>query len=424
MKKWLISFAIIILIFAVLFSVYQSEIIRYTQYAKKYSAINIAKNQGWKRSTLELVSSALDFVPTPRQIPSSQISAYFDEFPRLSIEYPSYHKEYINNVESLILALQNVTQDTILELAPGEYDLGKDKTIIDLKHRVWLTAINKQEAVIKVNANVGFEIRSSNFTIDGIRFEGDCDIDSRCEHALHITGDTNNLLIINNDFVNFNAAIKSNGLFYKEQQQRLFPDGVTVSNNRFYNQWVRQTKNSVTPIDVVGGDNWRIENNFIADFAKSAGNKVTFGAFLKGAGRFGRITDNVVACRWKVDYYSVLDARVGLSLGGGGTGRDLCQQAECEYEHSSGVIERNVVFNCANEVSIYLNRTESSTVTNNLLFNTVGIDVSKGNVNALINDNQFHGIVMDKSSSADTKATVENNFQLSIFEKLGASHSD
>lgn len=61
-------------------------------------------------------------------------------------------------------------------------------------------------------------------------------------------------MISNSDFVNFNAAIKSNGFTDKNSSKREFPDFAQITNNRIYNETARNSSVPVTPIDVVGGD--------------------------------------------------------------------------------------------------------------------------------------------------------------------------
>jgi hypothetical protein len=394
------------------------EIVRYVHYAEKYSAKNANKNSGLKRFLLLRLHELAKLVPKQKSFPEEHITYLFNHhrwyestnLPALKISVNSLAQ--LNDVIS-----SNKDKDVIIELEDGTYRLNDSAFRInsnDTMNLLVIRAKNRHAAIIEVGYRVGFEIKRANVQLDGLKFMGVCDSDSHCEHALHIFGDADNLTIVNNEFVNFNAAIKSNG-FEDKGQSRQFPDGVVVSNNLFYNQWRRLTNTPVTPIDVVGGNYWSIKHNFIADFSKDKGYKIAYGAFLKGGGENGQMHNNIIACQWKVPYSSVLDARVGLSLGGGGTGRDFCQSDACEYEHKTGSIRNNMVVNCENDVSIYLNNTIQSGVADNLLVNSLGIDISPKDIGAEIFNNKMHGSIYDKSDSLHVDMK-DQNMHLGLFD--------
>ena len=165
----------------------------------------------------------------------------------------------------------------------------------------------------------GFTVSKAHWIFKNLKINGACEHDYKCEHAFHLKGDADYLLLDNNIITNFNAAIKSNGSYSTVPAQ--FPDNVRITNNDFYNVRERNTRSPASPIDAVGGDNWSIRHNFVADFTRvvSESKSVVYGAFLKGGGMGGVISDNVINCAWKVPYQSSLDIRVGLSLGNGGT---------------------------------------------------------------------------------------------------------
>ena len=203
-------------------------------------------------------------------------------------------------------------------------------------------------------------------------------------------------------FINFNSHIKSNGV--KDKNGKIvFPSNVTVIHNNFYNEWKRVTDSPTTPIDVVGGDNWKIIDNFIADFGRTGRQGkggVSYGAFLKGAGTNGLMQGNLVACSWRVPYSSTKDIRVGLSLGGGGTNKNFCADSACDFEHDKGTIRENSIINCPNDVGIYLNKAKNTEVFNNRLVNTLGIDVRYPISNARIYNNMHDGRIRARDGAA------------------------
>jgi hypothetical protein len=201
-------------------------------------------------------------------------------------------------------------------------------------------------------------------------------------------------VISNNIFENFNAHIKSNGTVVEGKRE--FPDNIIIEYNQFINTWHRDTATPVTPIDVVGGDNWQINHNFITDFAKLKGNKVAYGAFLKGGGNNGKLHNNLVICEWRLKSVSKADVRIGLSLGGGGTANKQCVNGFCEYEHKSGDVRGNTILNCTNDVGLYLNKAKSTIVSNNTILATLGIQVSFKPSSAVFTENIIDGTIRQR----------------------------
>ncbi len=243
---------------------------------------------------------------------------------------------------------------------------------------------------IFVNGTTGFNIGGKYWIVEGFDIQGICKEDRDCEHAFHISGDADNTIIRNNTLIDFNAAIKGNG--GGTAANRKFPDRVLIENNSIYNKTIRNTRRSVTPIDVVGGKYWRIRNNFIADFAKSNGNKVSYGAFLKGNSASGLFDRNLIICEWRHKG----GIRLGLSFGGGGTGEQYCEGGSCPTEHSRGVIRSNIILNCPADVGIYLNKSANTKLINNTILNTAGVDVRFSTSSANFAGNIIEGRIKNR----------------------------
>lgn len=92
---------------------------------------------------------------------------------------------------------------------------------------------------------------------------------------------------------------------------------------------------------------------------------------------------NLVAC--EIEFTG--GARIGLSLGGGGTSPDtVCEGGSCAIEHSHGVIRNNLIYNCS-DVGVYLNNAADSRVEHNLLARTNGLDARFTNTSVTIVNN-------------------------------------
>lgn len=243
---------------------------------------------------------------------------------------------------------------------------------------------------LEIKGKNGFKITGSNWIIEDLVMRGACENEGKCHHAMHIAGNADNIIIRRNVMTDFNSTIKANGAV--ERGVRLFPDKVTIEGNHIFNRWPRNTKAPVTLVDVVGGRNWVVRDNFIADFHKLGGNRISYAAFLKGNSENGLFERNLVICEWKHKG----GTRLGLSLGGGGTGQKYCQGGNCRMEHYKGTIRGNVIMNCPKDVGIYLNKAANTQIVNNTILNTGGIDVRFGTSFATIANNVVEGRIKDR----------------------------
>ncbi|GGD75221.1 chondroitinase-B domain-containing protein [Lacimicrobium alkaliphilum] len=367
--------------------------------AQQYVTMNIPKNWGVRKSFLKFADSILQWRPVPDRVEfdraRSPAGASVD-YKRSSLFLPSTDNVlHVTDSQELVQALRDAKAGQLILLAPGHY-LVEQRTI-RIGHSgepgfpVTLAAEQPGQAEIRLNSLEGLYINKPYWVIKNLTFRGVCRRHSACEHALHLTGKADHIVIENNRFIDFNAHLKSNGRTSGGTLH--FPDNVTVRHNDFYNNSIRESRNPASPIDVVGGNNWLIEGNYIADFSRTVRGKpsVVYGAYLKGGGKDGVIRNNVINCAWKLPHQSVLDLRVALSLGNGGTGKRFCQSKDCAYEHKGGIIEQNLLLNCSNDVAIYLNKATQTRIHNNVLLNTLGLDARFAATDVVLENNLIQG---------------------------------
>lgn len=305
---------------------------------------------------------------------------------------PQYRQELrVSDGAQLLRALNQAEAGSLITLEPGQYELNQRSIRLPRGGNRYQPIIVRAEqlgqARIRLETLEGFVVSEPFWIFENLEIEGSCSNHNQCEHAFHIVGRADATILRNNRIFDFNAHIKGNGLTIKGQ--RITPDDVLIEGNSFFNTSVRETANSVTPIDVVNGQRWILRGNLIADFAKGRGNRISFAAFLKGESSDGLIDGNLVICRLRL--WEDPGVRVGLSLGGGGTGHSVCPGGHCDYEHQGGVVRNNVVMHCPDDVGIYINKGVNTLIHNNLLYNTLGIDVRFVESNAELFDNLFDG---------------------------------
>lgn len=227
--------------------------------------------------------------------------------------------------------------------------------------------------------------RFENLTIDGV-----CSDDNDCEHAFHIVGAASHFAALNNTLVDFNAHFKINGANGR------FPDAGLIESNTLTNTRARRTANPVTPIDLVAANGWMVRHNIISDFQKEQGDQVSYGAFFKGAGTQNVFEANLVWCEHTLRGRP--GQRVGLSLGGGGTGKPYCRDGRCITEQERGEVRANLIVACS-DVGIYLNNAAASIVNDNTLIDTAGIDVRFAGSSADIDGNLVDGGIRGRNGA-------------------------
>jgi hypothetical protein len=295
----------------------------------------------------------------------------------------------VASVAELRAALANALPGDTIALAPGVYRLSDSPYIpIDRAGRddapILVRADVPGTAVIELATPEGFRVAAPNWTFEGLDVRGACRQASECDHAFHVTGFARRFVARDNLVTDFNAHFKING------EDGRFPDEGRIEGNTLRNQAVRQTSAPVTPIDMVGVDGWVVRRNLIADFAKGQGDRVSFGAYAKGAGTGNRFEENVVVCEAAVRGDN--DQRVGISLGGGGTERGFCRDHACVAEQFEGVIAKNLIAGCSDD-GIYLNRAARSRVIGNALFDTAGLAARFPETSADVRGNVVDGII-------------------------------
>tara|TARA_B100000446_G_scaffold42376_1_gene38036 strand:- start:841 stop:2244 length:1404 start_codon:yes stop_codon:yes gene_type:complete len=322
----------------------------------------------------------------------------------------------VNDEATLLAAIRSAQPGDRILLAPGQYAFsGKSiaiKAPAQVDHPITIAAAEPWQSVLRFNLIEGFWVNAPYWQFEGLVIEGSCENDNRCEHAFHVVGEGKSTGIAHNRITDFNAAIKINA-----NRAGVTPDFGVIENNFIGNGRPRQTRKSVVGVDGVAVNNWRVAGNVIANFQKAKGDKISSGAFFKGGGSFNRFERNLVMCadRVSMDY-----VQIGLSLGNGGTYAAACRGGRCQYEQSDSDIVGNLIVNCS-DVGVYLNRAARSTIANNTLYSTLGIDVRFTESSAVIANNLLSGRIKERDGGDITLA--QSNRRLSVDSLWGQSFS-
>lgn len=297
----------------------------------------------------------------------------------------------VSSAADLRAAMARAEPGDAITLLPGRYRMGPTldasrpgnaQALITVRARQPGSVVLEQEAV------EGFRISSPYWQFENLVLRGVCGDDSSCEHAFHITGGAHHVAIVNNLVVDFNAHVKING------QGGQFPDHGRIVSNTLTNTRARMTASPVTPIDLVAASDWRIERNLISDFVKAGGDGISYGAFAKGGGARNVFERNLVWCERRLA--GLPGQRVGLSLGGGATGKPYCRDRACVVEQQDSAMRSNMIAACS-DVGIYLNNAARSKLVHNSVIDTAGIDVRFAGSSADLEGNLVDGAIRSRN---------------------------
>ncbi|GAA5184258.1 hypothetical protein GCM10025771_37880 [Niveibacterium umoris] len=294
----------------------------------------------------------------------------------------------VANPLELKAAIADARPGDSIQLLPGRYVFDGRSIEVTRAGRpdapIRVSAARPGSAKLVFNMLEGFHVQAAHWHFDGLEIVGTCPHDSDCEHAFHVVGEAQGFSLRNSEIVDFNAHLKINGSAGR------FPDGGVIEGNILRNTRGRDTSAPVTPIDLVAASHWRIRANLIADFQKTRGDLISYGAFAKGAGEGNRFESNVVLCEYRV--VGTGSREVGMSLGGGGTDRSACRDKLCVAEQADSVLSSNLVAFCTDD-GIYLNRATRSLVAHNTVIDTAGIQARYEETGGTLRNNLVDGVV-------------------------------
>jgi hypothetical protein len=298
---------------------------------------------------------------------------------------PDGNQRLVSSAEEARRAIASAAPGDVITFAPGEYAI---------RGNVYASRPGTEDAPIVVraarpgtvrlalDANEGFVVSAPYWRFENLALQGACRRDDSCNHAFHVVGDAHHFVARNNTIRDFNAHFKINGA------RGRFPDAGLIESNTLNNAAPRRTDRPVTPIDLVAASDWTVRANLIHDFVKAGGDRISYGAFAKGGVERTVFERNVVLC--EAALAGAPGQRVGLSFGGGGTGKKYCRDGRCITEHDDGIMRANLVAGCS-DVGIYLNSAANTRLVDNTLLDTAGVQVRFSTSGATLDGNLVDG---------------------------------
>lgn len=298
---------------------------------------------------------------------------------------PKGNERLVASSEEAWRAIGNAAAGDVITLLPGEYQLRRTvyaRGPASAHAPIVVRAARTGTVRIDVTAREAFAVMAPYWRFENLTMRGACTSHSSCEHAFHVSGDARHFVARNNTLHDFNAHFKINGA------RGTFPDNGLIEANTLGNSAPRRTRFPVTPLDLVAANGWTIRGNLIHDFIKAEGDRISYGAFAKGAAEGTVFERNVVLC--EAALAGQPGQRIGLSFGGGGTGKRYCRDGRCITEHDRGTMRANLIVGCS-DAGMYLNSAANTQILDNTVLDTAGVQVRFPTSGATLEGNLIDG---------------------------------
>jgi len=322
----------------------------------------------------------------------------------------------VANSAELTAAIANASAGDEIVLASGTYELTNVNcsAVGTPTQPIIVRAAEHLGARLVLGGVEGFKVTGASWQFDGLDIRGSCAADSDCEHAFHVMGAAHDFVLRNSRVMDFNAQVKANAL--KIGNEWVAPERGLIEGNELGDTRARNTSSPTTKLNIDTGDDWVVRRNYIHDFEKGQGDGVSYGAFFKSGGKRGIMERNLIICSTAPGGGGT---RIGLSLGGGGTGAQFCAPAfdpavPCSVEHEGGVIRNNIIVNCS-DVGIYLNRASDSHILYNTLIATGGIDFRFATSTGEAVGNLLGGTIRNRDGATSSASANRQNVAVEEF---------
>ncbi|WP_426101860.1 right-handed parallel beta-helix repeat-containing protein [Massilia sp. TSP1-1-2] len=303
-------------------------------------------------------------------------------------------RRIVSTSDEVRRAIAAAAPGDVITLLPGRYQFADAPLYVSRPGTAAAPIVLRAEQAGSVTLEFalveGFIVSAPYWHFENLAIRGVCLEQAQCEHAFHVVGAAHHFEARNNTITDFNAHFKING------DQRLFPDHGLIDGNTLRNASARSTSSPVTLVDLVAASGWTIRRNLIADFIKSGGDRISYGGFVKGAGSDNVFEQNVVLCEDRLR--GAPGQRVGLSLGGGGTGRQYCRDGRCITEQDRAIVRANLIASCSDD-GIYLNNAAASELLHNTLVDTGGIQARFAGTSADVEGNLVDGDIRSRDGA-------------------------
>lgn len=245
---------------------------------------------------------------------------------------------------------------------------------------IFLRAERPGEVTFMLSHLENFSVRARSWVFENIRFVGVCG-DEGCEHAFHLVADADDVVIRDNEIVDFASHVKLNGEPIGRLPVRAFPDRLLVIRNFLHNSKYLGNDAPRNMLNLDGGRDHVVRGNIFADYNAPYWIERSASAVYAKAGVRGLLVEqNLIVC----EHARIRgDANRGIELGDGmapqycdgdddGDGIGDCRE---NGQSQEALVRNNIIMNCNNGASsagIFVASDRSSRILHNTVLNGGG----------------------------------------------------
>jgi len=256
----------------------------------------------------------------------------------------------VSSAEQFYDAVTNAKANDVITLAEGEYELKQQLVLNKAGTESQPIFIRAEElGQVKLNFYTGdqsFFVRSPWWIIENLTINGACsDMATGCEHAFHIVGKADHIILRHNHIVDFVTHVKTNGedLASNDGVNDEFPDDLWFIANKFWRTKISSANKPTNILNLDGGRRNIVRGNIMAEFAR-AGQGHANGVYPKAGMRDLLVEQNLIVCNKNV---VGSNDTAGISLGDGMGSEDWCDGlCFTEGQNQQAIIRNNIIMNC------------------------------------------------------------------------------
>lgn len=277
--------------------------------------------------------------------------------------------------DEILTAIAHASPGDVITVAPGTYrfssriDVDAHGTSVE---PIFLRARRLGEVIFALSHRENFRVRGRAWVFENIRFSGACETGAParaapgagagalpagadgCEHAFHIVGDADDVLLRHNEVIDFASHVKLNGEVVGEGPARAFPDRLGVIGNLWYNTRYVANDAPHNILNLDGGRGHVVRGNVFADYSPPYWlQKSASAVYAKASVRGLLVEQNLIVCE---------KARTrgqttrGIQLGDGIDARYCDGDADGDGvgdciengQNQEALVRNNIIMNCNN----------------------------------------------------------------------------
>ncbi|MEM6791174.1 MAG: hypothetical protein AAF715_26895 [Myxococcota bacterium] len=261
------------------------------------------------------------------------------------------------NESEILSAIADASPGDVITVCPGTFAFNQ---LISVNRdgaddaRIFLRAEQPGTVTFSLSHIENFKISAKFWVFENISYVGACTNGNGCEHAFHIVADADDVIVRNNEVIDFASHVKLNAEIVGSGPAKAFPDRTWFINNVWRNTKFIPNNAPHNILNLDGGKDHVVRGNLFADYATSpSSGRSASAVYPKASARGILIEQNLIVC--EKDRTNGETTR-GIQLGDGAPA-SICDgdvdqdgNGDCEENGQSqfAVVRNNIVIGCNN----------------------------------------------------------------------------